>query len=64
MRLSPHLRQHYRKGGGKWIPKKGYSNLEDIEKELGFVPTSPYIYRCDVCDKLHVGHVRVNESNG
>jgi hypothetical protein len=49
------LREHYvtKDKGKTWIPKLSFTSKEEIEL-AGFLPNKWHIYRCTLCDNLHV----------
>lgn len=49
-------REHYTSTDNRlWKPKRGFVSEEEIREQLGFDPSKCNIYRCTVCDMLHMG---------
>ena len=52
------LREHYRKRGSKWSPKRAFDTKEQIKEELGFDPDRGNVYTCKICNKLHIRYIK------
>ena len=49
-------REHYTsKDNRLWTPKRGFVSKDEIKEQLGFDPAKCNIYRCTVCEMLHIG---------
>lgn len=58
-------REHFtNKGNRTWKPKRGFISEEQIQEQLGFDPAKCNIYKCTVCNMLHMGREpKKNDSN-
>lgn len=50
------LREHYTKRDGTpvWVPKMAFNNSDEIKEQLGFDLEMCKIYRCSICEMLHI----------
>lgn len=59
MKLPKSLREHYRSNDNTtWIPKAGFETEQQIKDQLGFDTSICRIYKCGICELLHVATPR------
>lgn len=47
-------REHFVKKGVTWVPKQAFATEAEIKERLGFDPDKCLIYKCTMCDLLHL----------